>query len=140
LEAVVVGIGVCAIWVGLDGFYPKLGKTSTWNPPRHFGEGAGLVVRGSAVVGSSLVVPRWKKFLSFLSIPLHREPISCQFPQAFRLAAVSGYGGGVRFRTPRAGQASTARGINVVIQTALGDAMTAHAITVFCRGFVGLGD
>ena len=83
-EALIVGIGVCAIWVGLDGFYPRLSELSiklglskaettptlSWNPHVNFGEGAALawffiVVR---ILGSSLVVPALEEvfFRSFL--------------------------------------------------------------------------
>lgn len=82
-EAVVAGVAVFAIWVGLDGFYPSLDQliqkylypvfkslglaswcqpakvTGPWNPNLHFGEGTALawffiLVR---IAGSSLVVP-----------------------------------------------------------------------------------
>ncbi len=60
-RAVGVGVLVCALWVGLDSFYPKLGGVGAihWNPFSTFGEGANLawfffVIR---VVGSSLIVP-----------------------------------------------------------------------------------
>jgi hypothetical protein len=82
-EAVVVGVGVCVIWVGLDGWYPtvdqiiqnylcpvlksigleswcpKPSELHSWNPRTHFGESSALAwlfifVR---IIGSSLVVP-----------------------------------------------------------------------------------
>ncbi|MBI5385311.1 MAG: CAAX prenyl protease-related protein [Verrucomicrobia bacterium] len=71
-EAVAVGVGVFAMWVGIDSFYPKLdvlitklglGKAAaaqaSWNPHEHFGQGATLAWFFIAVriVGSSLVVP-----------------------------------------------------------------------------------
>jgi uncharacterized protein len=86
-EAVVVGVGVFAMWVGLDSFYPKLdelmvkfglGKAKsgvetaalTWNPHLAFGQGTGLawffiLVR---ILGSALVVPPLEEvfFRSFL--------------------------------------------------------------------------
>jgi len=83
-EAVIVGVGVCVIWVGLDGSYPRLSELSIklglskaattpallWNPHVNFGEGAALawffiVVR---ILGSSLVVPALEEvfFRSFL--------------------------------------------------------------------------
>jgi len=86
-EAVVVGIGVFALWVGLDGYYPrlvKLGADDGWNPPKQFGAGSALawmfiLVR---IGGSSLVVPPleeifYRSFLyrylvkvNFLTMPL----------------------------------------------------------------------
>src|SRR5262249_31686396 len=59
-EAVVVGVAVCAIWIGLDGHYPRLAKLDEgWNPHRQYGQGSALawlyiVVR---IAGSSIVVP-----------------------------------------------------------------------------------
>jgi hypothetical protein len=59
-EAVVVGVAVFAVWVGLDGLYPRLGELDAgWNPNKQFGEGSALawlyvVVR---IAGSSIVVP-----------------------------------------------------------------------------------
>ena len=42
-EAVVVGIGVFALWVGLDPYYPKLMKgAGGWNPFTQFGDGSAL--------------------------------------------------------------------------------------------------
>ncbi len=61
-EAAAVGVAVFALWVGLDGHYPRLARLDAgagWNPPRHFGQGSAMawlyiVVR---VAGSALVVP-----------------------------------------------------------------------------------
>jgi membrane protease YdiL (CAAX protease family) len=82
-EAVVVGVGVCALWVGLDGWYPsgdqiiqryvcpilksiglgswcpKPAEIHFWNPHTQFGEGTApawlfVTVR---ILGSSFVVP-----------------------------------------------------------------------------------
>ncbi|MSU57731.1 MAG: CAAX prenyl protease-related protein [Pedosphaera sp.] len=83
-EAVVVGVGVCVLWIGLDGFYPKLSELSVkvglskaaavpalpWNPHLQFGDGAMLAWFFIAVrmLGSSLVVPALEEvfFRSFL--------------------------------------------------------------------------
>ena len=57
-EAIVVGVGVCAMWVGLDGLYPNVSELSMkvglskavatpslpWNPHLQFGEGAVMAV------------------------------------------------------------------------------------------------
>ena len=70
-EAAVVGVGVFAMWVGLDGLYPGLetlgnrllGRESAaapaWNPHSAFGEGGALAwfFIGVRILGSSLVVP-----------------------------------------------------------------------------------
>src|SRR5437879_740131 len=40
-EAVVVGVAIAAVWVGLDGLYPRLAKPeSLWNPSQQFGAGS----------------------------------------------------------------------------------------------------
>lgn len=84
-EAVAVGVGVCVMWVGLDGFYPKLSELSakvglskgalaglalSWNPHLQFGDGTVLAWFFIAVriLGSSLVVPVLEEvfFRSFL--------------------------------------------------------------------------
>ena len=72
-EAVVVGVGVIVMWVGIDSFYPgltalgeKLGLSKPpatpplpWNPHLQFGEGSVLawLVIAARILGSSLVVP-----------------------------------------------------------------------------------
>lgn len=83
-EAVVVGVGVCVMWIGLNGFYPGLSELSVkvglskaattptlpWNPHLQFGEGVALAWFFVAVriLGSSLVVPALEEvfFRSFL--------------------------------------------------------------------------
>jgi CAAX prenyl protease-like protein len=84
-EAVVAGVAVFALWVGLHGIYPKAsGTAQPWNPHVQFGEGSALalffiIVR---IAGSTLVVPHleevfYRSFLyryiekqDFLSVPL----------------------------------------------------------------------
>src|SRR2546423_559304 len=57
-EAVAVGIAVFALWVGLDGLYPRLSKLDgkPWNPHNQFG--AGSVVAwfyiAARIAGSSI--------------------------------------------------------------------------------------
>src|ERR1051325_8029894 len=42
-EAIVVGIAVCVMWVGIDEFYPKFGKADApWNPHKQFGPDTSL--------------------------------------------------------------------------------------------------
>src|ERR1041385_8944203 len=55
-EAIVVGVGVCVMWVGLDSFYPKTSELGArlgwskstavaalpWNPHAQFGDGSAL--------------------------------------------------------------------------------------------------
>lgn len=141
-EAVVVGVGVCAVWIGLDEFYPKFGKAGTpWNPHTQFGDGTGLawlfiVVR---IVGSSLVVPPleevfYRSFLyryiaktDFMSLPLGHFA----WMPFLVTAAVFGFAhhewlAGILC-------AMAYQGL-VIRKQRLGDAMTAHAITNFLLG------
>ncbi len=141
-EAVVVGVAVFALWVGLDGLYSKLGKAATpWNPHAQFGENATLawLFVATRMLGSSLVVPpleevfyrsflyRWIVKLDFQSVPLsyfHWKP--------FLLTAVIF---GVSHHEWLAGIlcAFAYQGL-VCWKKRLGDAMTAHAITNFLLG------
>src|SRR5512136_2625268 len=42
-EAVVAGVAVFAVWVGLDGLYPRLSELDGgWNPNKAYGEGSAL--------------------------------------------------------------------------------------------------
>jgi uncharacterized protein len=72
-EAVVVGVAVLVMWVGIDSFYPKLSELSVklglskapvtaalpWNPHLQFGEGTALAwfFIVARILGASLVVP-----------------------------------------------------------------------------------
>ncbi len=86
-EAVVVGVFVFIVWVGLDGHYPGLAERScSFNPGASYGTGSILAMFfiGVRIVGSSLVVPpleevfyrsfiyRYIQKSDFLKIPLNR--------------------------------------------------------------------
>jgi len=141
-EAVVVGIGVGAVWVGLNDFYPKLGKAgAVWNPYTQFGEGSVLAWLFVAVrvLGSSLVVPPleevfYRSFLyryiaktDFQSVPLGQFA----WMPFLVTAAVFGF-------AHHEWLAGIFCGIAyqwlVIRKQRLGDAMTAHAITNFLLG------
>jgi CAAX prenyl protease-like protein len=84
-EAILTGVAIFVIWVGLDGHYPKLGQPGApWNPFKYFVGNSSLawaivLVR---LVGASLVVPPleevfYRSFLyrylikaDFLAVPL----------------------------------------------------------------------
>lgn len=154
-EAVVVGVGVFGLWVGLDPFVPtqqelwaKFGSsknpsaaTALWNPFAQFAEGSALgwffiVVR---VLGSSLVVPpleeifyrsflyRWIVNPDFESVPLG------QFAwKPFLIAAIVF---GLAHNEWLAGILCAAAYQGLVCRKKrLGDAMTAHAITNLLLG------
>jgi uncharacterized protein len=141
-EAVVVGVAVFAMWVGLDQFYPKWGKVGLpWNPHTQFGQGTALawffiVVR---FVGPSLVVPPleevfYRSFLyryiikpDFLLVPLGTFHWVA-FLGASALFGITHYQWLAGILCGFAYQGLVCR------KKRLGDAMTAHAITNFLLG------
>jgi uncharacterized protein len=151
-EAVLAGVGVFGLWVGLDSFVPtqqelwiKLGlgnsspvPSSPWNPFQQFGEGSALgwffvIVR---LLGSSLVVPpleetfyrsflyRWIVRPDFTSVPLGLF--------AWKPFLLSSLVFGFAHNEWLAGIlcAGCYQGL-VCLKGRLGDAMTAHGITNF---------
>ncbi len=141
-EAVVVGVAVCVMWVGLDGFYPKLGKPGGgWNPHAQFGAGSALawffvIVR---ILGSSIIVPPLEEV--FYRSFLYRYIVNPEFmavslgmfnAMAFVMTAVIF---GFSHYEWLAGIlcAFAYQGL-VIHKKRLGDAMTAHAITNFLLG------
>lgn len=58
-EAVLVGVAVCAMWVGIDGLYPHFGSAKPWNPLSQFAGRSWLAYMfvGIRLAGSALVVP-----------------------------------------------------------------------------------
>ena len=154
-EAVVIGVGVFVMWIGLDPFYPKLteiiaklglsrffGTSQTiWNPHAQFGENSALawLMIVTRILGSTLVVPPleevfYRSFLyryiarpDFLSVPLNRF-----FPLPFfATAAVFGFS---HFQWLAGILCGMAYQWLVLRKNRLGDAMTAHAITNFLLG------
>jgi CAAX prenyl protease-like protein len=129
------GVLVFGLWIGLEGLYPKWGKTTPWNPHEQFGAGSAMawffiVVR---TVGSTLVVPpleeifyrsfvyRYVAQKDFLALPLNRLLVT-PFLAASVLFALGHYEWLPALLTGFIFQA-------VVIRTnRLGDAITAHAV------------
>jgi CAAX prenyl protease-like protein len=141
-EAVVVGIGVCVIWVGLDDFYPKMGKPGEpWNPHTQFGAGSALAWFYVAVriLGSTFVVPPLEE--TFYRSFVYRYIIKFDFTSvalgrfdgiAFVLtSAIFGFLHYQWFAGILCGMAY--QGLTIY-KGRLGDAMTAHAITNFLLG------
>ena len=142
-EAVVTGVGIFAIWVGLDGHYPRLAKLDAGaNPWQQFGAGSALgwfyiVVH---VAGMTLIVPpveeifyrsllyRYLVKIDFLSMPLGRFHLlsfvvtSVFFGLVHPQRWIAGILCGLAFQ-----------GL-AVLKNRLGDAMTAHAVTNFLLG------
>lgn len=141
-EAVLAGILVFALWVGLDPFYPVLGRASEgWNPHLAFGHNSLLawtfiLIR---ILGSTLVVPALEEvfYRSFLYRWLAKADFQ-QLPLG-HFAWWPFLGTSVIFGlTHREWLAGILCGL--IYQTLvcrhkrLGDAMTAHAITNFLLG------
>ena len=141
-EAVVVGVGIFAIWVGLDPFYPHLVKSGVaWNPPGQFGEKSVLawLMITTRILGSTFIVPPleevfYRSFLyryiarpDFLSVPLNRF-LPLPF---FATVAVFGFAHNEWLAGILCGAAYQWL---VIRKNRLGDAMTAHAITNFLLG------
>jgi hypothetical protein len=139
-EAVLVGVGVAVVWVGIDGLYPRMTKPeSSWHPEQHFGT-AGWIWNAVRLIGSSIVVPpleevfyrsfvyRYFVRLNFLTMPLGQmhwlsflvtsSIFGLMHPDRWLVGILCGL----------AYQAL------VVRRNRLGDAMTAHAITNFLLG------
>jgi uncharacterized protein len=138
-DAVAIGIGVFAVWVGLDGHYPMLAtRAGTFNPLKTYGEGSSLAILFILVrtLGSSLVVPPleeifYRSFLyryfikaDFASIPLHSLN-----RWAFLVTGFI-FGIGHYEWLPGILCGFAYQGL-VVRKGRLGDAMSAHAITNF---------
>lgn len=158
VPAVLVGIGVCVVWVGLDPYYPKLdelfvklglskAKSATdqadalWNPHVTFGQSATLawffvIVR---IVGSSLVVPPLEEafYRSFLYRFIAKSDFMGVSPKQFLPVPflVSMVFFGLGHQQWLAGLICAAAYQWLVLRTGhLGEAMTAHAITNFLLG------
>lgn len=141
-EAVVVGIAVFAMWVGLDGLYPKLGKAGApWNAHVQFGQGSALawmfiVVR---LLGSSLVVPPLEEvfYRSFLyryivKVDFQAVPLGTFHWTAF--LATSAVFGLEHYQWLAGILCGFAYQGLVCWKGRLGDAMTAHALTNLLLG------
>ena len=142
-EAVVVGVVVCIMWIGLDGLYPRLAKLdSEWNPHHPFGQGSALawffvLVRWA---GSSVIVPPFEEvfYRSFLYRYLVKVDF-CAMPlgqfHTLSFVVTSAIFGLVH---PERWLAGILCGLAyqwlVIRKHRLGDAMTAHAITNFLLG------
>lgn len=140
-EAVIVGIAVFVMWIGLDRFYPQFKGSVVWNPHVQFGENSALawLMIAARILGSALVVPPleevfYRSFLyryfakaDFLSVPLNRF-LPWPF---FATAAVFGFS---HFQWLAGILCGLTYQWLVLRKNRLGDAMTAHAITNFLLG------
>jgi len=141
-EAVVVGVAVCVMWVGINDLYPKFSAAdSPWNPHAQFPENPTLAWLFVCVrwLGSTFVVPPleevfYRSFLyrylvktDFLSMPL-RQFHGLSFVVTAIIFGFSHYEWLAGILCGLAYQWL------VVRKHRLGDAMTAHAITNFLLG------
>lgn len=144
-EAVLAGMLVFIIWVGLDPYYPKFNflfkQGAPWNPFKQFGAGsaAGWFFVAVRTLGSALVVPpleetfyrsflyRYLVRINFTAMPLNQMHWLSFFVTSllFGFAHYQWLAGvlcGLSYQ-----------GL-VIRKNRLGDAMTAHAITNFLLG------
>ena len=144
-EAVVAGIGVLVMWIGIDSFYPKVNLTGSAvensNPGLVFGEHSPLTffflfvhILGMTVVVPPLEEVFYRSFIyrfiakpDFLEVPLNKF-----LPLPFLVTALIF---GFEHREWLAGIlcGMTYQWL-VLRKNRLGDAMTAHAITNFLLG------
>jgi hypothetical protein len=141
-EALVVGILIFGIWVGLDPYYPKLFRAgSTGNPADVFGKGSPLAwffnivhIAGMTVIVPPLEEVFYRSFLyryiaspNFLAVPMNRfQPLPFFVTVAFFGLSHNEWLAGII--------CGAAYQWLVIRKNRLGDAMTAHAITNFLLG------
>ena len=141
-EAVVVGVAVFVMWVGLDPYYPKLGKPGTpWNPPHQFGGGSALAWMFIAVrlAGSALVVPPLEEvfYRSFLYRYIIKPDFQSVLLKRFSWTSflvTSAVFGVEHFQWLAGILCGFAYQGLVCWKGRLGDAMTAHALTNLLLG------
>ena len=140
-EAVVVGVAVFVLWVGIDPFYRQFKSGVFWDPHKQFGQNSALawLMIVTRILGSTFVVPPleevfYRSFLyryfvkpDFLSVPLNRF-LPLPF---FATALVFGFS---HFQWLAGILCGMAYQWLVLRKDRLGDAMTAHAITNFLLG------
>ncbi len=141
-EAIVVGIAVCVMWVGIDGFYHKFGTSDTvWNPHEQFGKNSALawmfiVVR---TLGSTFVVPPLEEvfYRSFLYRYFVRIDFECLPLSMFHVTSflvTSTIFGFEHYQWLAGILCGFAYQWLVIRKNRIGDAITAHAITNFLLG------
>ena len=141
-EAVVAGVAVFLLWVGLDGLYPMfMERAGSFNPVKSYGEGSAMAVTFIVVriVGSSLVVPPLEEvfYRSFAYRYLIKSDFLDVSLNTFRWGAFLIVGAFFAINhyewLPGILCAFAYQGL-VCWKGRLGDAMTAHAITNFLLG------
>ncbi|HVM46985.1 MAG TPA: CAAX prenyl protease-related protein [Candidatus Acidoferrum sp.] len=142
-EAVVVGVAIFVIWVGLDGYYPRLTKLDAGtNPFAQFGAGSAVAWFYVTVhlVGMSVIVPPveelfYRSFLYryFVKLDFQSMPLGRFHALSFVVTSVI-FG----LMHPDRWVAGIICGLAyqwlVVRKDRLGDAMTAHGLTNLLLG------
>jgi CAAX prenyl protease-like protein len=141
-EAIVVGIAVCAMWVGIDDFYPKFSEsTAQQNPHLVFGRNSAMTWFFLLVhlLGSTFVVPPLEEvfFRSFLyryfvKVDFQAMPFNRFHGLSFVVTSI--IFGFEHFQWLSGILCGMAFQALVIRKNRLGDAMTAHAITNFLLG------
>jgi CAAX prenyl protease-like protein len=141
-EAVVVGVAVCVMWVGIDGCYPKFGKPGDlWNPHKQFGENSALawMFIAARTLGSAIIVPPleevfYRSFLYryFVRINFQEMPLSRFHPTSFIVTSI--IFGFEHYQWLAGILCGFAYQWLAIRKNRLGDAMTAHGITNFLLG------
>jgi len=144
-EAVVVGVVIFAVWVGLDPYYPKfellfkMGKP--WNPFLAFGDGSamGWFFFWVRTLGSAIIIPPIEEvfFRSFLyryavRTDFENMPLNRFHPTSF--IGISLFFGILHFQWIGGVLCGMAFQWLVLRKNRLGDAMLAHGITNFLLG------
>lgn len=143
-EAVVVGVAVFVMWVGIDPYYPKfeaLFKKEPWNPVEYYGEGSFLAFFFIAVrtLGSAIVVPPIEEafFRSFLyRYMVKKNFVEMSFSRLHWLSLIvtSAVFASIHYEWLAGFLCGLAYQALVIRKNRVGDAMTAHAITNFLLG------
>jgi hypothetical protein len=146
-EAVVVGVGVCVIWVGLDPYYPPNHlifqpiEGEEWNPNNLYGQGSAMAWFFIAVriLGSSLVVPPieevfYRSYVYRIMISNKWELVPIGYFAGASFLACSALFGLMHFQWLAGILCGMAYLWLTIHKKRLGDAMTAHAITNFLLG------
>lgn len=144
-EAVVAGILVFALWVGLDPFYPKMGKPvpeeDLWNPFKQFGEGSAVAwaIVAVRILGSGFVVPPleeafYRSFVYRYLINPDFEKVALTVRNGMSFAITAIIFGFAHYQWLGGILCAVIYQALVIRKGRLGDAMTAHAITNILLG------
>jgi CAAX prenyl protease-like protein len=146
-EAVVVGVLVFIIWIGLDPYYPKINllfkdtPESIWNPFDRFGQASAVswILVCIRIAGMTIVVPPLEEifyrsllYRYFVRTDFQNMPFKRFHPTSF--IVTSSIFGLVHYQWLAGILCGMAFQGLVIRKNRLGDAMTAHAITNFLLG------